>query len=90
MPTHDCSTCKVAEECALREIAPWLNEHEDELIIATRETSDRLITTCIFAIKRMPLLMVAKEELIDVVKDAFILGYQKGRVYQDVPEVFKK
>lgn len=87
MPTHDCSNCDI-EECPIREIAPWLNEHEDEVDVVTEETRFSLAQACALAVRGMP---VYDSRTVTVsIRDAFWLGYHKGRIFQDVPEVFKK
>lgn len=89
MPTHDCTKCPV-ENCPLRGIAPWLNEHEDELVVAMRETREELAQTCVLVVRGIPIPIYNKETIVTAIQDAFTLGYCKGRTYQGVPEVFKE
>lgn len=89
MPTHDCSKCPV-EGCPLREIAPWLNEHEDEVMVATQETKLSLAQACAMAVSGIPIPIYDRETIANAIRGAFQLGYHKGRTYQGVPEVFKE
>ena len=90
MPTHDCSKCPGKGQCPIEEIAPWLNEHEGEIITALGELREGLAQACCVVAAGIPLPIYDKRAIAEGVKAAALLGYHKGRMWQDVPEAFKK
>ena len=89
MPTHDCSKCKVSGECPIEDIAPWLNEHENEVQEAATDQKLKLAEVCAGVSMHNPIMLLCASDLAHAVTLVFYLGYHKGRTYQDVPEVFK-
>lgn len=91
MSTHDCLNCpeNTKKECPLKEIAPWLNEHEEEIKVAVEELKLNLSQSCSIVTESQPLPVLDKKAVVTGILGAFSLGYCKGRTYQDVPQVFK-
>lgn len=90
MTTHDCNNCKMCGNCPMESVAPWLNEHEEEGTQAVHDAAEELSKTCFLFVSLAPMLLGLKEEVVALVETAFLLGYHKGRTYQDIPSAFKK
>jgi len=92
MPTHDCSICYKTETCPIVGIADWVNEHEDEVNGAVRSQAEEISKACDLAASASVSIALGGgiEMLASLVASIFILGYQKGRVFPTVPEVFNK
>lgn len=89
MPTHNCETCGTKGNCPIESIASWLNEHEKEVMDAVSGCADELIAACESYVRSFPPAIMAGKELGCTTQVTFLLGYHKGRTYQDVPQVFK-
>ena len=89
MPTHNCETCGVKGNCPMESIAPWLNEHEDEVARAVEDCDEGISGVCATLAMHIPLVVVKPEAVKATAEISFIIGYHKGRTYQDVPQVFK-
>ena len=87
---HDCSKCKVTETCPITLIADWINNNEKEIGSAIHDCSDELSKSCAALCKAFPLAQLCLEDITHLAKTVFILGYQKGRVFPTVPEVFER
>ena len=87
---HDCSQCKETESCPITNIADWINNPEEELGGAMHECSTELSKSCVTLCRAFPLAELCKEDITHLARTAFMLGYQKGRVFPTVPEVFEK
>lgn len=90
MPTHDCKTCKASGDCPIESIAPWLNEHEEETTDAVKSCADGLAAACAHLTLACPSVLTAQEDVVLMAQACCLLGYHKGRTYQDVPQVFKE
>lgn len=90
MHMHECSKCELSGNCSLEPIAPWLNEHEQETNVAQDEVVEQLALVCEAATSCNPMLALQPDILVTVVNQAFAIGYCKGRLHREVPEVFKK
>ena len=90
MPTHDCKNCRTSGECPIESIAPWLNEHESDAISAKKDCADSLAVACARLVFAYPPIMQEANAVVGIAETCFMLGYHKGRTYQDVPEVFKR
>ncbi len=89
MPTHDCSICEASGTCPIENIAPWLNEHEAETEMALHDKANKMADLCTMVTMSHPALLMCMHDIAGTAATAFIMGYHKGRTYQDVPEVFK-
>ncbi len=90
MPIHDCETCEARGDCALEKIASWINEHRDELTQAVQSQASELASACSDLAMVCPTVMRHKEAIKMLATTCFMLGYHKGKTYQDVPEAFKE
>lgn len=89
MPTHNCETCKKRGRCPIESIAPWLNEHEEESVSAGNDCAYSIATACTELVIACPSMLLESEAVTITAQICFLIGYQKGRTYQDVPQVFK-
>lgn len=89
MPTHNCETCKMKGDCPIESIAPWLNEHEDEVVAVVEGSEDVLVQACAALALHNPAVMLDIEAVKMLSQTCFVIGFNKGRTYQDVPQVFK-
>ena len=90
MPTHDCAKCNATDRCGIKDIASWLNDHEEEVKQAMLEEELPLATSCTGFSMAFPLALMCKDDVLDLVMEVFCLGYHKGRTYPVVPEVFNE
>ena len=92
MPTHDCSRCEGVEQCPITGIAPWLNDHEEEVGRATKDQSEGLAKACAIVLMGAPMVAMipgVEDAIITGIGMAFDLGYSKGRQYPTVPKEFE-
>lgn len=93
MPAHNCSECSLGKNnaCPLQSIAPWLNIHEGEVEVARMDSSDNLIKVCAtFEENFGSLADIFLKDHVAMVCLGFVIGYHRGRTYQEVPEIFKE
>jgi len=81
--------CSASGECPIESIAPWLNEHEEESMSVVIACAEDLATACARLTMATPSLLRQADVLVVVVEACLLLGYHRGRTYQDVPKVFK-
>ena len=87
---HNCSTCHDKDHCALVDIAPWLDEHEDEIDRAKHDCVDSVTKVIEAFLDYYNLPTLAVSVLTAAFKRAFLIGYHKGRQFPSVPEVYNK
>ena len=87
--SHNCSTCEIANDCPIKHIAPWLNEHESEELRARENQADQVVKAVKVCYEYFPLAILGLEDITKLASAAFSLGYYEGRNFQDVPQVFK-
>ena len=93
MPTHDCSICKATDKCPITDIAPWLNDHEDEVDKATKDEAKVLAQACILITASSPLTMlipIMDDAIVTAIGMAFDIGFHKGRHFPTVPKAFEE
>lgn len=90
MPTHDCSKCEAAGTCPLESIAPWLNDHEEEIQGAANDQAESLARACATFEMIVSMGKPDHKDILHVVIAAFSLGYHKGRQFTPVPKVFEE
>ena len=93
MPTHDCSICKATDKCPITGIAPWLNDHEDEIDKATKDEAIILAKACILITTSHPLIMIMPgmdEAIVTAIGMAFDIGFHKGRHFPTAPKAFEE
>lgn len=89
MPFHNCATCESKGDCLIEDIAPWINEHEDEVLEGIRACSSKLAGAGRYYAECFPPACLAEKQLAHLIQTTFLVAYHKGRTYQDVPQVFK-
>lgn len=90
MITHDCSKCKASGDCPLESIAPWLNEHSEDIDRVLRDQNEMLSTICAQFATEFPPVVMKAEDFKHSITSAFVIGYCKGRTFPIVPEVYER
>lgn len=88
--SHDCINCPEKNKCAIELIAPWLDEHEEEIKKAKEDCVDEMTTAMAVLCEAFPPALIAQETMASFAKQAFLLGYHKGRQFPQVPQVYQQ
>ena len=86
--SHNCSDCPDKDHCALVDIAPWLDEHEDEIARAKVDCTDSVSKVILDFLEYYDLPNPVITLLTLAFKQVFLIGYHKGRQFPSVPEVY--
>lgn len=86
---HDCDNCPEVGDCPLEEVARWARDHEDEMEVAKKESAEATVAACKAIVRDTP-MQLFPGLAGRIAKEVFMIGYHKGRTYQEVPDTFKK